>query len=77
MPMLCVALSNNFPLNQFQSCKERSRAVPERGLPHPAHVLGHRTTTLIEKISVFLKDYDGGTCTGYRELMATHFIAGP
>jgi len=53
------------------------RAVPERGQPHPAHVLGHRTTTLLEKISVFLKDYDSGTYTGYRELTATHFIAGP
>jgi hypothetical protein len=52
------------------------RAVPER-VPHPAHVLGHRTTTLLEKISVFLKDYDSGTYTGYRELVATHFIAGP
>jgi hypothetical protein len=53
------------------------RAVPERGQPHPAHVLGHRTTTLLEKISIFLKDFDSGTYTGYRELVATHFIAGP
>jgi hypothetical protein len=53
------------------------RAVPERGQPHPAHVLGHRTTTLLEKMSVFLKDYESGAYTGYRELTATHFIAGP
>ena len=53
------------------------RAVPERGQPHPAHVLGHRTTTLLEKISVFLKDYESGTYSGYHELTATHFIAGP
>ncbi len=51
------------------------RAVPSRGQAHPANVPGHRTTTVLEKISVFLRDYDEGTYTDYRSLVTTHFIA--
>ena len=50
------------------------RAVPMRGLHHPAHVAGHRTTTLLQKMSIFLADYDEGRYTDYWELVTTHFI---
>jgi hypothetical protein len=52
------------------------RAVSSRGQPHPAHVPGHRTTTVLQKISVFLKDYDDGAYSDYRDMVTTHFIAG-
>jgi hypothetical protein len=52
------------------------RAVSGRGDPHPAHVPGHRTTTVLQSISVFLKDHEEGTYTDYRSLVTTHFIAG-
>ncbi len=53
------------------------RAVAARGQPHPAQVPGHRTITLLENVAVFLKDYDQGAYPGYRDLVTTHFIAGP
>jgi len=53
------------------------RAVSGRGEPpHPAHVPGHRTTTVLQNISVFLKDYGEGAYTDYKSLVTTHFIAG-
>jgi hypothetical protein len=52
------------------------RAVPSRGQPHPALVSGHRTVTLLQKLQVFLADYDAGLHTDYRALVTTHFIAG-
>jgi hypothetical protein len=52
------------------------RAVPTRGEPHPALVPGHRTTTLLQKMAVFLADYDAGAYPDYRRLVTTHFIAG-
>jgi hypothetical protein len=51
------------------------RAVPSRQ-PHPAQVAGHRTTTLLQKIGVFLKDADAGAYDDYRTMVTTHFIAG-
>jgi hypothetical protein len=50
------------------------RAVPSRQ-PHPMQVSGHRTTTLLQRISVFLKDADAGTYPDYRTLVTTHFLA--
>ncbi len=50
------------------------RAVPSRGQAHPAQVAGHRITTLLQHISVFLKDYDAGVYTDYWTLATTHFI---
>ena len=52
------------------------RSVSGRGQAHPAHIPGHRTTTLLQKISIFLKDYDQGLYTDYRSLVSTNFIAG-
>ncbi|HEY2931861.1 MAG TPA: hypothetical protein VGK99_08930 [Acidobacteriota bacterium] len=52
------------------------RAVATRGQPHPAYVPGHRTTTILQRIVLFLKDYDEGAYTDYRGLVTKHFIAG-
>jgi hypothetical protein len=52
------------------------RAVPMRGEPHPALVPGHRMTTLLQEIPVFLKDFDEGAYSDYRALVTTNFIAG-
>lgn len=52
------------------------RAVPSRGQAHPAQVPGYRTTTLLQKIAVFLADSDAGGYPDYRSLVTTHFIAG-
>jgi hypothetical protein len=52
------------------------RSVSGRGEAHPAHVPGHRTTTVLQKISVFLRDYDQGAYADYRSFVSTNFIAG-
>jgi hypothetical protein len=52
------------------------RSVSGRSQAHAAYVPGHRTTTVLQKISVFLKDYDRGAYTDYRSLVSTNFIAG-
>src|SRR5262245_21467512 len=52
------------------------RAVPSRGQPHPALVSGHRTVTLLQKVSQFLVDHDAGLYAGYQDLVTTHYIAG-
>lgn len=51
------------------------RAVPMRRELHPAQIPGHRITTLLQKISVFLEDYKEGAYPDYRSLATTHFIA--
>ena len=42
---------------------------------HPAYVPGHRMTTLLGKIAVFLKDYEAGLYPDYWSLATTHYIA--
>jgi hypothetical protein len=49
------------------------RAVPSRQ-PHPMQVNGHRTTTLLQHIGVFLKDADAGAYPDYRTLVTTHYL---
>ncbi len=53
------------------------RAVSTRRQMHPAQVPGHRIATILEKIPVFLADYDSGTIASYRDLVTKHYIAGP
>ena len=50
------------------------RAIAGRG-PHPARQPGHRLTTLLQKMTVFLKDYDEKLYTSYGELSLTNYIA--
>ena len=49
------------------------RAVAGR-MPHPARIPGHRLTTLLQSISVFVKDFDEGSYPTYTDLVTTHFI---
>jgi hypothetical protein len=43
---------------------------------HPAQVPGHRLVTLLQQMTVFLKDFDEGRYQNYRDLITTHYIAG-
>ncbi|MFY9555799.1 MAG: hypothetical protein WAV20_04505 [Blastocatellia bacterium] len=51
------------------------RAVPNTRFSHPAQLPGHRTTTLLQQLTVFLKDYDEGRYQTYADLVMTHYIA--
>lgn len=42
---------------------------------HPALVSGHRWATLLQKITVFLQDFDAGLYPDYPTLLTTHYIA--
>jgi hypothetical protein len=51
------------------------RAVPNTRFSHPAQLPGHRTTTLLQQMTVFLKDFDEGRYQTYNDLVMTHYIA--
>jgi hypothetical protein len=51
------------------------RAVPNTRFTHPAQLPGHRTTTLLQQLTVFLKDFDEGRYQTYTDLVMTHYIA--
>lgn len=42
---------------------------------HPALVPGHRWATLLQQMTVFLKDFDAGLYPDYPTLLTTHYIA--
>jgi len=75
-----------FQYDSFAAFANNVRTLPisERSLfirsatgryPHPARLPGHRASTLLQKMTVFLKDFDEGTYKGYNELISTNFIA--
>jgi hypothetical protein len=43
--------------------------------PHPARLPGHRASTLLQRMSVFLKDFDEARYQSYYELVTTNYIA--
>jgi len=51
------------------------RAVRTRRDLHPAALPGHRMTTLLQKMTVFLNDHDQGLYPNYWSLVTTHYIA--
>ena len=52
------------------------RAVPAHfAYSHPALRPGQRSVTLLEQISVFLRDFDEGRYGSYHDLLSTHYIA--
>ena len=51
------------------------RAFPNMGEPHPARISGHRLTTLLQMMSVFLLDVEHHLYSDYWTLVSTHFIA--
>ncbi|MFN0111611.1 MAG: hypothetical protein ACKVZH_22345 [Blastocatellia bacterium] len=50
------------------------RAIAGRG-PHPARLPNHRLFTLLQKMTVFLKDYDAKLYSNYYDLSVTNYIA--
>jgi hypothetical protein len=50
------------------------RSLSSRGR-HPARVNGHMFTSLLQRVSVFLKDYSAGEYTYYQRLVNTNYIA--
>ncbi|HSO76306.1 MAG TPA: hypothetical protein VLU47_15850 [Blastocatellia bacterium] len=50
------------------------RSVSQR-YSHPAVLVGHRSTTFLQQMTVFLKDFDAGRYRSYRELITTNYIA--
>ncbi|MBI2816677.1 MAG: hypothetical protein HYX72_07040 [Acidobacteria bacterium] len=46
------------------------------GAGHPAHVPGHRMATVLQKMQVFLDDFDAGRFPDYWSLAVTDFITG-
>lgn len=50
------------------------RSVSQRYY-HPAVLPGHRSTTFLQQMTVFLKDFDAGRYRTYRELITTNYIA--
>ncbi len=51
------------------------RAVPLMRQEHPAQINGHYITTLLQKVSVFIKDFEQGLHTDYWELVTTNYIS--
>ena len=45
------------------------------GYSHPARLPGHRSATLLQQMTVFLRDFDEGRYRSYRDLVTTHYIA--
>ena len=52
------------------------RAFTGMGGLHPARVPGHRLSTILQKVTVFLEDYDQNLYPDYWALLTTNFIAG-
>ncbi len=50
------------------------RAIAGRG-PHPARQPNHRLTTLLQQMTVFVKDFDAGLYQTYNDLIMTNYIA--
>ncbi len=50
------------------------RSLSSRGR-HPARVTGHMFTSLLQRVSVFLKDYSAGEYPYYQKLLNTNYIA--
>lgn len=51
------------------------RAVRSGWDQHPAALPGHRMTPMLQRLSVFLKDFDAGLFPDYWSLTTTHYIA--
>jgi hypothetical protein len=52
------------------------RAIARMGMDHPAHVPGHGTTTLLQRMAVFFADLDARPYRGYWDLVTRHYISG-
>src|SRR5262245_18781103 len=75
-----------FESGSFKAFADNVRKLPtnERSLfirsvsgrySHPAQLSGHRLTTLLQQMTVFLKDFDEGRYQNYYNLITTNYIA--
>jgi hypothetical protein len=75
-----------FENGAFKAFADNVRSLPtnERSLfiravsgrySHPAQLSGHRLTTLLQQMTVFLKDVDEGRYQNYYNLITTNYIA--
>ncbi len=51
------------------------RSVFNMRYAHPATLPGHLSTTLLQQMTVFLKDYDAGLYRSYGDVIFNHYIA--
>jgi hypothetical protein len=74
-----------FDSGSFAAFAENVRKLPlsERSLfirsasgryPHPARLPGHRAATLLQQMTVFLRDFDEGRYQNHYELVTTNYI---
>ncbi|MBI2820635.1 MAG: hypothetical protein HYX74_00290 [Acidobacteria bacterium] len=63
----------NLPVNERSLFIRAFTGMPIR---HPARVPGHRLTTVLQKVAVFLDDYEQNLYPDYWSLLTTHFISG-
>ncbi len=68
-----AAFANNIKKLPLTDTSLFIRAVPGRW-PHPAQLPGHRLTTLLQYMNVFIKDFDEGLYDSYQELTTQHYI---
>jgi hypothetical protein len=52
------------------------RAVLNMRYSHPASAGSHMLTTLLQQMTVFVKDFDAGLYRSYADMVTTHYIAG-
>ena len=75
-----------FQNDVFTAFVENVRTLPisERSLfirsatgrfPHPARLPGHRASTLLQLMTLFLKDFDAGNYKSYYDLISMNYIA--
>jgi hypothetical protein len=42
---------------------------------HPARITGQRSTSLLQRMGIFLADFEAGRYQNYQEMITTHYIA--
>jgi hypothetical protein len=71
---LFVAFANNVRTLPINENSLFIRSATGR-FPHPARLPGHRASTLLQRMSVFLKDFDESRYQSYYDLVMTNYIA--
>jgi hypothetical protein len=51
------------------------RAIINMRYQHPEQLAGHFSTTLLQRMDVFVQDFDAGRYRSYTEMITTHYIA--
>ncbi|HMV49736.1 MAG TPA: hypothetical protein PLD20_13265 [Blastocatellia bacterium] len=75
MDQLFADFANNVKKLPITDKSLMIRSASGRGASHPARQAGHRSATLLMKISVFIKDFDEEKFKTYNDLLLTDYIA--